>query len=70
MTFSCDFYNTTSNVVTWGNAGGEMCILVTWTDSPYIIFNAVSDPKKSGYTHTEDGVDVYEGHCGVAFINN
>ncbi|MGE0551129.1 MAG: hypothetical protein AB7O24_14050 [Kofleriaceae bacterium] len=68
MTFSCDYFNNTGKEVGWGNAGGEMCILVTWTDSPYMILAAVSEAGT--LKETVDGVEIYEGKCGSLFMKN
>jgi hypothetical protein len=66
--FSCSYYNPGTETVGWGNASQEMCILVMWTDSPYIIFSgALMDNALVG---TEDGVEVFEGTCGASFIPN
>jgi hypothetical protein len=64
--FSCDYTNSRAETVGWGNAGGEMCILVTWTDSPFIIFSGVR--QDSTYVGTQDGVMVHEGACGTSFV--
>jgi len=64
---SCDYTNSTANTVTWGNATQEMCILVSFTDSPYIIFSGVFSDNNY-VTTTDDGVMVYEGTCGTSFV--
>ncbi len=32
---SCDYYNSTSDVVGWGNGNAEMCVFLAFTDSAY-----------------------------------
>lgn len=36
LRLTCDYYNNTPNPIVWGNGGGEMCINVSYTDSPYV----------------------------------
>ncbi|MGE0871293.1 MAG: hypothetical protein AB7P03_22220 [Kofleriaceae bacterium] len=67
LTFSCDYYNNTSEQIGWGNAGGEMCILVTWTDAPYMILAAVS--MAGTHVGNVDGVELYDGDCRTIFMN-
>ncbi|MGE0551130.1 MAG: hypothetical protein AB7R00_28980 [Kofleriaceae bacterium] len=68
LSFSCDYFNSTGVEVGWGNAAGEMCIMVSWTDSPYFIYGAVRG--QSTAMGTVDGVEVYEGACEIAFFEN
>ena len=43
-------------------------IIVTFTDSPYMILAAVT--MAGAYKETVDGVEVYEGTCGTYFTKN
>src|SRR5256885_11172988 len=35
LSFSCSYDNVNDNEMFWGNQGGEMCLLLAFTDSPY-----------------------------------
>ncbi len=68
LQFSCDYENPRSETVGWGNARGEMCILVAWTDTPNIISAGAAFEAESTYVGTSDGVKVYEAPCSVTVV--
>lgn len=64
ITFSCEYDNTTDNPLYWGNANGEMCVLLAYTDSPNTWVGAVlSGNAVVGTDGT--GMILNEGPCSI-----
>ena len=62
LTFACEYDNTTDTPIHWGNAGGEMCVLLAYTDSQRPWVGAVFDG--SAVVGTDgSGVVLNEGPC-------
>lgn len=67
LDFSCGFNNTTDAPLSWGNAGGEMCVLLAYTDSPAVWAGGVFQTNAVVGTDG-NGVILNEGPCGVGGI--
>jgi hypothetical protein len=66
---SCTFDNTTDNVITWGNAGGEMCIAFAYTDSPYVwTAGLVSESDNPGTGMIVNGIDEFTAPACSAVV--
>jgi hypothetical protein len=64
LSFSCEYDNTTPDLVEWGNAAGEMCVLLAYTDSPYKWAGGVLGDGAVVGTDP-DGTQLQEGPCHV-----
>lgn len=62
ITFSCDYENNTDAPLYWGNADGEMCVLLAYTDSPYKWVGGVFTDNAVVGTDG-DGVVLNQGPC-------
>jgi hypothetical protein len=67
FTFSCDYDNTTTNPIYWGNAGGEMCMMLAFTDSPYR-WTAQVDTGNAVVGTDGNGTILNEGPCLIGSI--
>ncbi len=65
MKFSCDFTNTLTSPIYWGNRDGEMCMFLAYTDSDFSWAGAVFSGNAVVGT-AGDGRILFEGPCGIA----
>ena len=59
--FACDYDNVTDNPLYWGNGGGEMCVLLAFTDSPYKWAGGVLN--NGAFTGTNGAMQLESGPC-------
>lgn len=64
LTFGCSFTNTTDSVIPWGNANGEMCMFLAFTDSRYRWAGGVFNDNAVVGTDG-NGAIVNEGPCVI-----
>ncbi len=63
--FSCDYYNSTSAVVGWGNGNQEMCVFLAFTDSTYNWGGGAIDDDPPGDPTMDGNVFTYTHACSV-----
>jgi hypothetical protein len=67
LEFSCGYDNWRSEAVTWGNGGGEMCVMLALVEADALIGASVD--LGNHFVGLDDDVQLYEGTClalGVA----
>jgi hypothetical protein len=66
LRLTCDYLNDTSSTIWYGNGGGEMCIFLAFSDSPYIWAGGALDEGAPGEpASVEGGVMSYTHGCQV-----
>ena len=71
LRLTCSYYNNTNNTVTWGNAGGEMCIAFGYTDSPSVWTAGIitgGDPAPSTVTNGVTQFNAPPSACVAAHL--
>jgi len=64
--FSCEYYNSTANVVPWGYGSNEMCVFLAFTDLPYKLGGGeVNDEPPPNPPTLVNGVETYSAPCNV-----
>jgi hypothetical protein len=65
LDFSCEYDNGTDSPLHWGNGGGEMCMMLAFTDDPHRFYLHVDDGANAVVGTDGQGVIENEGACGV-----
>ena len=63
LRLTCDFYNPRSDVVRWGVGDQEMCVLLAFTDSPFIWGGGVMSRQEPANETQEGNVMAYSNPC-------
>lgn len=64
--FTCSYQNTTDNPIHWGNANGEMCVVLAFTDSPRRWVGAVDESEPDIDVKTIGDTVAHEAPCVFA----
>jgi hypothetical protein len=62
---TCNYYNSTADVVKWGVGNQEMCVFLAFTDSPFDWGGGAVTPDPPGDPTDVDGVMTYSHACTV-----
>jgi hypothetical protein len=65
LRFTCDYYNSTADVVKWGVGNQEMCVFLAFSDSPFDWGGGAVTPDPPGDPTDVDGVQSFTHACTV-----
>jgi len=68
LRFSCDYTNTTTTTIGWGNGAGEMCVFLAFTDSDYIWTGGAITDDPPGPATPDGGIMTYSHVCSPLAI--
>ena len=69
MRVSCDYFNSTTDTVTWGVGTQEMCVVLAFSDSPYDWAGGATMRDTPGDPTVDGDVTTYQHACSV-FAND